>query len=102
MHDALQVCQCPRMQRVILYILGPTAIWYPMSPHFFTSFQAIGTGSGIQGYRPCWCPSTFPPRLPYLGVFPFTLHLSLDFIRVSYLRPTYLHPSDRSFSAFTC
>src|SRR6218665_722586 len=24
------------------------------------SFQAIGTGSGILGYRPCWCPSPFP------------------------------------------
>src|SRR6218665_1154250 len=31
-------------------------------------------------------------RLPYFGVFPFTLHLPLDFIRVS-LRPTYLHHS---------
>src|SRR6218665_1410405 len=35
-------------------------------------------------------------RLPYLGVFPFTLlHLPLDFIRVSSLRPTYLHPFGR-------
>src|SRR6218665_3471800 len=35
--------------------------------------------------------SPFPLRLPYLGVFPFTLHLPLDFIRVSSLRPPYLH-----------
>ena len=33
-------------------------------------------------------------RLPYLGVFPFTLlHLPLNFIRVSSLPPMYLHPS---------
>ena len=31
-------------------------------------------------------------RLPYLGVFPFTLRLPLDFIGVFPLRPTYLHP----------
>jgi len=32
--------------------------------------------------------------LPYLGVFPFTLlHLPLNFIRVSYLRLMFLHPS---------
>src|SRR6218665_3866383 len=32
--------------------------------------------------------------LPYLGVIPSTLlHLPLDFIRVSSLRPTYLHPA---------
>ena len=33
-------------------------------------------------------------RLPYLSVFPFTLlHLPLVFIRVSFLRLMYLHPS---------
>src|SRR6218665_654579 len=33
-------------------------------------------------------------RLPYLGVFPFTLPcLSLNFIRVSFLRLMYLRPS---------
>src|SRR6218665_3092681 len=37
-------------------------------------------------------------RLPYLGVFPFPLHLPLDFIRVSSLRPTYLHPFGRPFT----
>jgi len=44
-------------------------------PHS-VSFQAIGTGSGILGYRPCWCPSPFPFRLPYLGIFHslFTCH----------------------------
>src|SRR6218665_3982834 len=30
--------------------------------------------------------------LPCLGVFPFTLHLQLDFIRVSSLQLMYLHP----------
>src|SRR6218665_1502335 len=24
------------------------------------NFQTIRTGSGIQGFRPCWCPSPFP------------------------------------------
>ena len=38
-------------------------------------------------------------RLPYLGVFPLILlHLPLDFIRVSSLRPTYMHPFDRPFT----
>ena len=37
----------------------------------------------------CWCPSPFPLLLPYLGIFPFTLlHLTLNLIRVSSLRPT--------------
>ena len=57
------------------------------------SFQAIGSGSGILGYRPCWCPSPFPirrPYGPYLDVFQFTLHLPLDFIHVSSLQPIYL------------
>src|SRR6218665_3559320 len=36
--------------------------------------------------------------LPYLAVFPFTLHLPLSFIRVSSLRPTYLHPFSRPFT----
>src|SRR6218665_3751813 len=34
-----------------------------------TSFHAIGTGSGILGYRPCWCQSPLFLRLPYLGAF---------------------------------
>src|SRR6218665_3944998 len=46
------------------------------------SFQAIGTGSGILGFRPCWCPSPFPS--PSISrCFPFILlHLPLDFIRL--------------------
>src|SRR6218665_552742 len=37
--------------------------------------------------------------LPYLGVIPSTLlHQPLDFIRVSSLRPTYLHPFGRPFT----
>src|SRR6218665_4224097 len=42
--------------------------------------------------------SLLPFLLPYLGVFPFTLYLPLDFIRVSSLRPTYLHPFGRPFT----
>ena len=69
----------------------------PSLPHW-VSFQAIG--SDILDNRPCWCPSPFPFRLLYLGVFPFTLHLPLDIIRVSSLRPTYLHPFDRTFTCW--
>src|SRR6218665_1790883 len=40
-----------------------------------------------------------PLRHPHFGVFTFTLlHLPLDFIRVSSLRPTYLHPFGRPFT----
>ena len=28
----------------------------PLLPHW-VSFQAIGTGSGVLGFRLCWCPS---------------------------------------------
>src|SRR6218665_449238 len=38
------------------------------------SFQAIGTGSGILGYRQCWCPSPFPLS-PSISRF-FFLHSS--------------------------
>src|SRR6218665_3414546 len=40
----------------------------PSLPHW-VSFQVIGTGSDILGYHPCWCPSSFPLRLPYVCVF---------------------------------
>ena len=54
-------------------------------PHW-VSFQTIGTGSGILGFRPCWCPSPFSLCLPNLGVSPSTLPvLPLDMIRVSSL-----------------
>src|SRR6218665_2301480 len=52
-------------------------------------FLGYWAGSGIH------CLSL---RLPYLGVFPFTLHLPLDFICVFPLRPTYLHPFGRPFT----
>jgi len=42
--------------------------------------------------------SPFPLRIPYLGVFPFTLQLPLDFNRIISLRLTYLHPFDRPFT----
>src|SRR6218665_3314270 len=49
------------------------------------------TGSGILGFRPCWCPSPFPS--PSISrCFPFTLfHLPLDFIRL-YLTVTVSSP----------
>src|SRR6218665_529416 len=75
----------------------------PSLPHY-VSFQTIRTGSGILGFRPCWCPSAFLSHIhvPYLGVLPFTLpHLQLNFIRVASLRLMYLHPSvDPSLAYF--
>ena len=86
---------------IVLYCisLGPQ----PVVQCFLTSalgkFPAIGTGYCILGYRLCCVHCLFPIRLPYLGVFPFTLLLlPLDFIRVSSLRPTYLHPFGRFFT----
>ena len=38
---------------------GLSARRCPMSPHC-VSIQAIGTGSGILGFRPYWCPFLFP------------------------------------------
>src|SRR6218665_2032685 len=65
------------------------------SLHEFLGYWA---DSGILGFRPCWCPSR-SLRLPYLDVLKFTLpYLPLDFIRVSSLRPTYLHPFIRPFT----
>jgi len=63
------------------------------------SFQTIRTGSGVLGYRPCWCPSPFPS---IFRCFPFTfLHLPLNFISVSSLRLMFLHPSvDPSLTHF--
>ena len=49
----------------------------PLLPHQ-VSFQAIGTGSGILGYRPCLRPSPFPIRIPHLGVF--SIHSTLSAI----------------------
>src|SRR6218665_536169 len=59
---------------------GLSARRCPMSPH--RGSQAIGTGSGILGFRPCWCPSPF--SLPSMSRgFPFTLlQLPLDFIHL--------------------
>src|SRR6218665_3690591 len=58
-------------------------LWYPgLSPRHFARV-------GVHHLSLC---------LPYLGVFPFTLHLPLDFIRVFPLRSTYLHPFGRPFT----
>src|SRR6218665_1396230 len=61
-------------------------------------FQSYWAGSGILDFCPCWCPSPFPS--PSISrCFTITLlHLPLDFIPVSSLRPTYLHPFDRPFT----
>jgi len=60
----------------------------PALPH------AIGTGSGILGFRKCWCPSPFPLpslRLPYLSVF-HSLFFTCRWISFAFFsRWRYLH-----------
>jgi len=67
-----------------------------MSPHFLTIGEFLGywAGSGtarVGDHR-------LSLHLPYLGVFSFTLFHLQDFIRISSLRPTYLHPFGRPFT----
>src|SRR6218665_1096463 len=54
-------------------------------------FLGYWAGSGILGYRPCWCPSSLPsPSISRR--FPFTLlYLPLDFIlrRAGFLPPDF-------------
>src|SRR6218665_993297 len=70
-----------------MYILGPTARRFPLSPHFLSRW--VSRLIRFPGLQPVLVSIAFPIRLPYLGVFPFTLHLLLNFIRVSSLRLTY-------------
>ena len=86
---------------IVLYIFGPTARWCPMSNHFLTRW--------VPGYwdwlRYPELPSMlvvhhyFPFRISVFFPFPL-LHLLLDFIRVSSLRVTYLHPFDRPLTCW--
>src|SRR6218665_2508245 len=46
----------------------PVGVQCPASLPHYVSFPAIGIGSGVLGFRPYWCPSTFP-SLSILGVF---------------------------------
>src|SRR6218665_2962582 len=75
----------------------------PMSPHFVTMYVSRLLGLALVHWAfarvGVHCLSV---RLPYLGVFPFTLlRLPLNFIRVSSLRLMYLHPSvDTSLTHF--
>src|SRR6218665_267388 len=53
----------------------------------------MGTGSISWNFAPVGF-HLLSRRLPYIGVFPFTLlHLPLNFNRVSSLQLMYLHPS---------
>ena len=87
---------------IVLYTLGPTDCWCPMSPNFLTRWVAslLGLAQVSVATARVGVHRLFPLHLPYLGVFPFTLHLPLDFICVSSLRPTYLHPFDRPFTCW--
>ena len=62
-----------------------------MSPHLLTRWVSRLLGLTLASWATvCVGVHRLSLRLPYLGVFPFTLlHLPLDFIRVSSLRPTY-------------
>jgi len=62
-------------------------------------FLGYWDGSGILGFRPCWCPSAFPsPSISWC--FSITLlRLPLDFIRVSsYDRRICTHSVDPSLT----
>jgi len=69
-------------------------------PHFLTRWISMLLGLvqiswatvRIGGHR------FFPFAFHISGVFPLTLHQAMDFIRVSSLQPTYLHPFDRPFT----
>jgi len=78
-------------------IHGLSARWCPMSPHFLTRRVSRLLGWLWHSGLPSVLVSVhrLSLRLPYLGVYPFTLHLPLDFIRVFPLRPMYLHPFGR-------
>ena len=93
---------CVGVQFTVQYsiILGPTDRWCPMSPHFLTRWvsKLMGLAQVSWATARVGVHRLFPFRLPHLGVFPFTLHMPLDFIHVSTLRPTYLQPFDRPFT----
>src|SRR6218665_1956496 len=77
--------------------MGSTPLVSKSLTSSLSEFLSCWAGSDILGCRPCWCLSPFPS--PYnLGVFPFTLHMPLDFIHVSSLWPTYLHPFGLPFT----
>src|SRR6218665_3245361 len=45
----------------------------PSLPHYIGEFLGYWDGSGILGYRPCWCPSPLPsPSIPRY----FSIHSS--------------------------
>src|SRR6218665_346160 len=50
------------------------------------------------GLLPVLVSIAFPLSPSISRCFPFTLYMPLDFIRVSFLRPTYLHPFDLPFT----
>ena len=59
----------------------PVGVQCPLTSSL-REFLGYWPGSGTLGYRPCWCPTVhrLSLRLPYLSVFPFTIHMPLDFI----------------------
>jgi len=87
---------------LICIILGPTACWCKMSPHFLIRWvsRLLGLAQVSWATAPVGVHHRFLFCLPYLGVIPFSLHMPLNFIRVSFLRPTYLHPFDRQFACW--
>src|SRR6218665_1529748 len=90
---------------------APVHVQCPMSPHFLTTCTCTCICRCISRLLELALVSwaftrvgvhRLSLRLPYLGVFPFTLlHLPLNFIRVSSLRLMYLRPSvDPSLTHF--
>src|SRR6218665_1947913 len=90
----MQSCAC-------ILSLGPQPVGF-QSP--FTSslgeFHAFGTGSGILGYCPCWCPSPFPFAF-HVSVFFHPLFLAchwISFVFLLYDRCICIHSVDPSLS----
>jgi len=69
----------------LLYILGlrPVGVQCP-SLHHYVSFQTIGTGSGILGFHPCWCPSLFLFYF-HISVFFHSLFFTCNWISFVFL-----------------
>src|SRR6218665_2019951 len=92
----MQNCAC-------ILSLGPQPVGFQCP---FTSslgeFHAFGTGSGILGYCPCWCPSPFPFTF-HVSVFSHPLFLAchwISFVCLLYDRCTCIciHSVDPSLS----
>src|SRR6218665_2395065 len=75
---------------------APVGVQCPLTSSL-GEFLGYWADSGILGYYPCWCPR-LSLRLPYLGVFPFTLSPAIGFHSCFLLRSMYLHLFGQHFT----